>query len=87
MTTKVEQILRTDDGEYSFEEEDGEFGVPYGTRLLKETFPETYRVKGMSCFYVPTLGTVVVTCRTIHRIRKPAKNGRIPMLAPYQFGG
>ena len=78
-------IMLKTDGEYSFEKEHGGFGAPYGTKLLKKTIPGTYRVKGMSCFYVPTIGTVVVTCRSIVRIRKPAKNGRIPMRALYQF--
>ena len=63
-------------GEYNFEERDGEFGAIYGERLLKQTFPDAYRVKGMSCFYVPMVGTVVVTCRTISLIRKTAKNIR-----------
>jgi hypothetical protein len=77
-------ILST--GEYNFEKEDGEFGVPYGVALLRQIFPDAYRVAGMSCFYVPTIGTVVVTCRTISVIRKPANNGKVPVAGAYQFG-
>ena len=72
-------------GVYNFEKEDGEFGAPYGVALLRQIFPDAYRVKGMSCFYVPTIGTVVVTCRSIERIT--TNKGRKPAPSAYQFGG
>jgi hypothetical protein len=80
MESEMKDILQNY-GEYNFEERDGEFGAVYGERLLRQTFPDAYRVKGMSCFYVPTIGTVVVTCRTISLIRKTAKNGTVPKSA------
>jgi len=72
---RVESILRSH-GEYDFEKEDGEFGAPYGANLLRHAFPDAYRVEGMGSFYIPTIGTVVVTCRTISRIR--TAKGRKP---------
>ena len=56
--------------EYDFEAEDGEFGTTYGVKLLKETFPDAYRIKGMSMFYVPNVGTFVVTCRRLALVRR-----------------
>lgn len=70
--------------EYDFEAEDGEFGTTYGVKLLKETFPDAYRIKGMSMFYVPNVGTFVVTCRRLALVRRASNNGRTPKPASFQ---
>ena len=62
--------------EYDFEAEDGEFGTTYGVKLLKETFPDAYRIKGMSMFYVP--------CRRLALVRRASNNGRTPKPASFQ---
>ena len=62
----MEETLRIY-GEYNFEDEDGEFGAPYGVALLKEIFPTVRRAKGMSVWATP-IGKVVVTCRRIVQI-------------------
>ena len=78
--SRIENALRSH-GEYNFEKEDGEFGAPYGVNLLRHTFPDAYRVKGMACFYIPTIGKVVATCRSISQIG--TTKGRKPMAVPF----
>lgn len=68
--SRIETALRSH-GEYHFEDEDGKFGTHHGFELMMDTFPNAYQVNGMSCFYIPTIGKVVITCRRISQIGKP----------------